>query len=444
MSRYLKDIIKKHKSGRHAGIYSVCSASDWVLKAALNFAKQQGTVVLIESTANQVNQFGGYTGMQPHDFAQHVHDLARDVGLAHEQVLLGGDHLGPVVWANEPETVSMQKARDLIQAYIRAGYQKIHIDTSMRLKEDDRSVVLSGKDIARRAAELFAAAYDTLLETGTPEEEWPSFVIGSEVPVPGGAQESELHVQVTKPEDLETTVQEFKTALHDRNLDRLWRHIIAIVVQPGVEFNDTEVRPYNRKEAEPLMQALKHYPGLVFEGHSTDYQPAYCLREMVEDGVCVLKVGPALTFALREALLALDMIETEWFNVIVDREATGLRYRLETLMQAQPSYWAKYYQGTPEEKRFKWIYSLSDRIRYYLPLPEVRQVVSQLLNNLRSETIPFSLMSQYMPVQASKIRNGLLSSDPEALILDYISEVLWDYQRAISPGLGAMQRLPKS
>lgn len=112
---------------------------------------------------------------------------------------------------------------------------------------------------------------------------------------------------------------------------------------------------------------------------------------------------------LEKPCLHLTCIETEWFNVILDRETTGLRYRLETLMQAQPSYWAKYYQGTPEEKRFKWIYSLSDRVRYYLPLPEVRQVVSQLLNNLRSETIPFSMMFQYMPVQASKIRNGLLS-----------------------------------
>lgn len=431
MSQYLKDIIRAHKSGQHVGIYSVCSANDWVLKAALNFAKQQGTVMLIESTANQVNQFGGYTDMQPHDFAQHVYELASEIGLAHERVLLGGDHLGPVVWANEPEAVSMQKARDLIRAYIRAGYQKIHIDTSMRLQEDDCSAALSGTDIARRAVELFSAAHDTLLEMGVPEEGWPSFVIGSEVPVPGGAQESELHVRVTKPEDLDATIQEFKAALHDKNLDRLWQHIIAIVVQPGVEFSDTKVRPYDRKEAEPLMQALKHYPGLVFEGHSTDYQPACCLREMVEDGVCVLKVGPALTFALREALLALDMLETEWFNV-VDREATGLRHRLETLMQAQPVYWAKYYQGTTEERRFKRIYSLSDRVRYYLPLPEVQQAVAQLLGNLRSETIPFSLMSQYLPVQASKLRDGLLSSDPEALILDYISEVLWDYQRAIS------------
>ena len=237
-------------------------------------------------------------------------------------MLLGGDHLGPVVWANEPETVSMQKARDLIQAYIRAGYQKIHIDTSMRLKEDDRSVVLSGKDIARRAAELFAAAYDTLLEMGTPEEEWPSFVIGSEVPVPGGAQESELHVQEQSLKIWKQRYRNLKPHCITGILTGFGGTSSQLWCSPA--WNSTIRRYALQPEGSGTPHAgFEALSGLVFEGHSTDYQPAYCLREMVEDGVCVLKVGPALTFALREALLALDMIETEWFNVIVDREATS-------------------------------------------------------------------------------------------------------------------------
>ena len=55
--------------------------------------------------------------------------------------------------------------------------------------------------------------------------------------------------------------------------------------------------------------AAKEYPNLVFEGHSTDYQSAHSLREMVEDGIAILKVGPALTFSLREGLFALSMME---------------------------------------------------------------------------------------------------------------------------------------
>ena len=49
-------------------------------------------------------------------------------------------------------------------------------------------------------------------------------------------------------------------------------------------------------------------PGLVFEAHSTDYQPPESLSRLVIDGFAILKVGPGLTFALREALYALDEI----------------------------------------------------------------------------------------------------------------------------------------
>lgn len=431
MNNHLNDIVKKHKSGKHSGIYSVCSSNDWVLRSTMRLAGQQGATVLIESTANQVNQFGGYTGMRPRDFVQHVHELALEYKLPLERVILGGDHLGPVVWANEPEEISMQKARDLVKEYVCAGYQKIHIDTSMKLQDDDLSVPLSDKIIAKRAAELFEAAFNTLIENKIAEDKWPSFVIGSEVPIPGGAQEKELEVQVTTPEHFEATVQNFRIALHEKKLDCLWDHIMAVVVQPGVEFSDTQVKPYDEKEAAQLVCALKNYHNLVFEGHSTDYQSEHSLRKMVDDGICVLKVGPALTFALKEALLALDMIESEWYN-ISNREPTGLRCRLEALMCDNPSYWERYYKGTEKEKRFKLFYSLSDRIRYYLPLPEAQRAIDQLIKNLRSEDIPLSLISQYLPVQAAKLREGTIIYDPEELILDHIGEVLLTYQRAIS------------
>lgn len=431
MSSNLRDLVSRYKAGQHIGIFSVCSANDLVLKAALRFAVATGGVVLIESTANQVNQYGGYMDMLPQDFAKHVLSLAKEAGLPADRLLLGGDHLGPLAWANEPSAVCMEKAKTLISDYIKAGYQKIHIDTSMRLQDDPQDQALDGLVIARRAAVLFRTAKETLEQLGIPETNWPCFVIGSEVPVPGGAVEETLHVAVTKPADLDNTLQQFKTALQEEGLEMFWAHIVAIVVQPGVEFSDTEVLPYSRKAARDLVLALQKYPGLVFEGHSTDYQPKHCLRELVEDGVCILKVGPALTFALREALFALDLIDAELCK-LTGRAPASLRATIKQVMKEDPKHWIKYYHGSEAEQSYKMVYSLSDRLRYYWPVPQIHQAVTRLIGGLQEVELPIGLLSQYLPVQAAKVRDGLLAAQPENLAIDYIGEVLSVYQQAIT------------
>ena len=72
----LKDIVTRNLEGQAAGIYSVCSANQFVLEAAMITAKQHGSSLLIEATCNQVNQDGGYTGMTPADFVQYVKGIA--------------------------------------------------------------------------------------------------------------------------------------------------------------------------------------------------------------------------------------------------------------------------------------------------------------------------------------------------------------------------------
>ena len=48
----LKDLRKENK-----GICSICSANEFVLKAAFNKAIKDNSTLLIESTSNQVDQF---------------------------------------------------------------------------------------------------------------------------------------------------------------------------------------------------------------------------------------------------------------------------------------------------------------------------------------------------------------------------------------------------
>ena len=87
-------ILRMNKKGRGTGIYSVCSAHETVLKASMMQAKEDSSIVLIESTSNQVNQDGGYTGMRPQDFVDYVSALAQEMEFDSNMILLGGDHLG--------------------------------------------------------------------------------------------------------------------------------------------------------------------------------------------------------------------------------------------------------------------------------------------------------------------------------------------------------------
>ena len=176
------ELVGRHRDGAPVGIYSVCSAHPHVLQASFAQCKRDDSVLLIEATCNQVNQYGGYTGMKPRDFAIYCKDAARSAGLPVERLILGGDHLGPAVWTSEPAESAMEKACELVQRYVEAGFTKIHLDASMSCKGDPEP--LPDALVAERAAQLCAAA-----ESAEQPERSPVYVIGTEVPFPGGAQE---------------------------------------------------------------------------------------------------------------------------------------------------------------------------------------------------------------------------------------------------------------
>jgi D-tagatose-1,6-bisphosphate aldolase subunit GatZ/KbaZ len=206
--------------------------------------------------------------------------------------------------------------------------------------------------------------------------------------------------------------------------------VCAVVVQPGVEFGDQVVHPYDRGRAEALCRAAHDLPGMVLEGHSTDYQSPGRLRELVEDGVAVLKVGPALTFAAREALFALELIESELFAGDPAVSLSRLGATLDAAMLANPAHWSGYYPGGERDRRLARRYSLSDRSRYYWSVPEVQEAVRRLMTNLGRTAIPWPLLSQFLPVQSRRLRDGEIGGDPESLVRDAVREVLRGYSLA--------------
>jgi D-tagatose-1,6-bisphosphate aldolase subunit GatZ/KbaZ len=408
---------------RLKGIYSICSAHPWVLGAAMKQALADDTPLLIESTSNQVDQFGGYTGMKPADFVRFVHLIADRVGLPRERLILGGDHLGPNAWRNLPADEAMQCADALIDAYVSAGFTKIHLDTSMSCAGDPAR--LSDDVVAERASRLCAVAEAAAKREGKAEK--PLYIIGTEVPVPGGAAEELDTVEVTHPAAALDTVAVHRNAWRDRGLDAAWQRVIALVVQPGVEFDHTKVVDYQPELATELADVLEQLPGMVFEAHSTDYQKPESLAALVRDGFAILKVGPGVTFALREALFALADIEAE---LVAPEARSRLRQIVEKVMLARPGNWEKYYHGDDEEKRLLRTYSYSDRVRYYWADPEIDAAANTLIRNLTGISIPENILSRYLPGQYWQFRRGLIDASPMSLIQSRIREVIGVYADA--------------
>ena len=419
----LDEIVKAQKRGEARGITSICSAHPVVLEAVFHHARKNETFVLIESTCNQVNQFGGYTGMTPEDFAAYVDGLADRLDFPLERLILGGDHLGPNVWQHEPAESAMAKSLQLITDYIAAGYCKIHLDASMKLGDDPMGT-LPTEWVARRAAEMAKVAEQSFMGSG--RDIAPRYVIGTEVPIPGGVQEEDEQLQVTAVRDAKETLEMTQRAFYDLGLEFAWERVIAVVVQPGVEFGNDFVIDYNRSGAKALSDFIESQP-LIYEAHSTDYQLPMMLQQMVEDHFAILKVGPALTFAFREAIFALAMIENELFPV---PERSNLIDILDQAMLVQPGYWEKYYPGNVNAQANARKYSFSDRSRYYWPNREVQNAVQRLLGNFGDQAIPLMALSQYLPEQYKNIRAGFIPNDSLAIIQDKLFTVLDVYGAA--------------
>jgi D-tagatose-1,6-bisphosphate aldolase subunit GatZ/KbaZ len=423
------DIVAKNRKGLAKGIYSICSANKDVLEACFRQAKDDDSIILIESTSNQVNQFGGYTGMVPKDFVEYVHSIRTQTDFPSERLLLGGDHLGPNAWQSLPSKEAMSRAMDLIADYVKAGYRKIHLDTSMFCSDDegDRSKPLSCDIVAHRTASLCKVAEESYKKYFSHDPDL-FYIIGTEVPVPGGARLKEISVNATDPDDVAATIDVFKKHFQENGMSEAWTRVKALVVQPGVEFGDDHVFGYKRTSSDLSNQILK-YSGLIYEAHSTDYQSEDSLKALVEDHFGILKVGPWLTFAYREALFALEAMELEILGKNYPY-LSNLSATLEKIMIKIPKYWEPYYQGDEKEKSFKRKFSFSDRSRYYWPNSEVEDAKKALFANLLKSKIPLSLLSQFMPEEFYQVCAGRIPVHPQDLIYSHIKRVAGIYSRA--------------
>lgn len=419
---YLTDIAQWRHGTGVKGIPSICSAHPLVIEASMLHALKQDACLLVEATCNQVNQDGGYTGMTPADFRAFVEKIAADSGFPLEKLILGGDHLGPNPWKSLPADEAMAKACVMIEAFARAGFTKLHLDTSMGCAGEP--IALPDAITAERAAKLAAVAEAALKGSDGIK---PVYIVGTEVPIPGGAMEELDELEVTKPAAARETIAIHRQAFEAAGVSDAFSRVVGAVVQPGVEFGNENVIPYAPEKAAALSATLSDMPGMVFEAHSTDYQSRDMLRQLVMDGFAILKVGPGLTFALREAYYGLDQIAAFLFP---DMRKETLVATIERVLTADPKNWDKYYHGTDAEKHIQRHFSYSDRIRYYWPQPEIDAAVKALFSLLDGVQIPETLINQYLTGAYVGVRDGKVKPEARSLALAAVDRVLEDYFEA--------------
>ena len=375
---FWRSLIAANRAGERRGIPSWCTAHPETLSAILAAHRDADGPILIEATCNQVNHEGGYTGMTPIDFRRFVEGLAKAADVDPARLILGGDHLGPNPWKNLPAAEAMARARGMVKAFVEAGFSKIHLDASMACADD---TTLSEQTIAERGAELCAVA-----ESGGRDV---VYVIGTEVPIPGGELQNLDALAVTRPEAARRTYELHQKAFAAAGAGDALGRVIALVVQPGVDMGNAQVFGYQPAKAAALSAAINGLPGLVYEAHSTDFQTETALGELVAGHFPILKVGPALTFAFREAAFGLAEIERR----LEIAAPSGLIEALERAMDADPRHWRPYVEKTPDDRLMR-LYGLSDRIRYYWPTAEVQAALRQLIENVDARAIPMGLVSQ--------------------------------------------------
>lgn len=419
---HLTQIIEANRSGQAVALPSVCSSHPDVIEASVLLAKELKKPLLIEATSNQVNQFGGYTGMQPRDFVAFVHEIMGRHDFDKDQVIFGGDHLGPQAWKNEDATSAMAKAEEMIRLYVEAGFSKIHLDCSEGCAGEAPNV---GDEIcAERAARLAS-----ICERYAPDPSKLRYVVGTEVPVPGGAriEEDGVGITPTDPQAASTTLATQKAAFEAHGLQSAWEKVIALVVQPGLEFSADHIDAFDCESSNHLSSILAEHPHICFEAHSTDYQKNNVYPALADRNFAILKVGPALTFAWREALYALGHIR-KW--LMGEQESLDISAAMDQLMQGKPSYWQGHYEGSALDLKLLRHFGYADRIRYYWTLPEAQKVVADLLSDLQNRTIPAPLLTQYFPPETCARADDLRAlglSQARALLLAHVQIMLRPY-----------------
>lgn len=411
----INSLITRNREGDSVGLPCFCTANEQVLRSVFRYTQKHDVPAVVEATCNQVNQEGGYTGMTAQDFCDWMKSLAKEYGVANDKIVLGGDHLGPNPWRHLPAAEAMDKADVLVRDYAAAGFRKIHLDASMACGGEPTP---SFELVAERAARLCKIA-----ESHSPHASELIYIIGTEVPIPGGETDDMDELAVTSVQRFTETLDTHREAFDREGLSQAWSRIVSVVTQPGVDFSHTAIHRFEPDKAKDLSAAVKTVDNMTFEAHSTDYQPTEALAELVKQHFFFLKVGPELTFRMREAAFALARIED---HLLPETVRSNLVAAIDLAMNDNTEHWTPYYRGDKELVEQLKHFSFSDRVRYYWTVPGVSKALGELFSNLSNIKIPETIVSQYFSAREF----GSMDASAEQLASDHIALCINRYYKA--------------
>lgn len=316
---------------------SFCTSNFNVIKLLIIFAKHNKLPVLIESTSNQINQYGGYTYLKPKQFLEKIKRIAKNLRYK-EKIIFGADHLGPLPWKDFENNNAIKKSKKLFKDVIKAGYKKIHIDTGMKLKGDD---FLSKQTIFKRCKSIFNTVNRKSIKN-------IFFVFGTEVPTAGG--ENKYDLKNTNISSIKKDIAYYKKLKKN----------FSLVIEPGLSFTNQKIYKLKMTSCSQKKK-FSQKNGFTYEAHSCDYQNLSSLKKLVKNNFKFLKVGPELTFNYMNAILKMEKIEKLFFR----SNLSEIKKNFSEEMDINKTFWKNYYLGDKKKIEYLKFNSYLDRSRYY-------------------------------------------------------------------------------
>lgn len=395
------------------GLPSFCTANFLVLKTLLIFCKKNKLPALIESTSNQVNQFGGYSKNQPKDFIKKINRFIKSSKISKKSIYFGGDHLGPLPWKNNKSSVAMDNSIKLIDLYLKANYQKIHIDTSIQCKDDK---LITDKIIFARTEYILK----NLINKKKLNKIF--FVFGTEVPFAGGNNKKKF--KITQNNKIISDYQNFSKLL---NSEKLLSKDFALVIEPGMKFKNNSITKPKFKNFEVNRKFSKKNK-FYFEAHSTDYQDLETLKKLVKNNFKILKVGPELTYNLIKSLLFMQEIE----EVFLGRKSNFQKTIIKNML-FNNFYWKDFFKrGNKKKFQKNLLNSFYDRARYYLSYNDVVNSIKILeinINKIKREDI-IRLFKKEIELKDIKNSKNFKNNNFQYIISTFLDKIFLKYYKA--------------
>lgn len=375
---------------RNFTLLAVCPNSEAVLEAAVRAASQHRAPLLLAATLNQVDRDGGYTGWTPAEFVEKSRQLVDEEGSA-TRVYACLDHGGPWLkdqhsrerWSFEDTFAEVKRA---IAACVEAGYQLLHIDTTV-----DRSLATEGRlDVAvmvERTIVLIGYAEEMRKNFG---KDRVLYEVGSEE-VAGGLVDMRR---------FDEYLSLLRRGLEARNLGHAWP--VFVVAQIGTDLHTTTFDPGAVAVVNDRILGL----GSLIKGHYTDWvdqAQAYPIT-----GVGAANVGPEFT---AEEFLALESLEEEEVRLCADLglERSGVTSAIVAAVE-DSGRWRKWLQPGEKALAFE---SLSAERRRWLVMTGARYIWRT---------------SAVVDARARLYRNlKRVHPDPHRLVVDRIAARIGDY-----------------